>query len=218
MSDSRFIIAPPVMPSLAVSGDTRRFPVGRVFCVGRNYADHAREMGSDPDREPPFFFTKPASSVVAGPAVAYPPMTADLHHEVELVVALGPDASIVGHAVGIDFTRRDLQAVAKAAARPWDMSKGFDGAAPVGALTPGAAIPDAAIALSVDGVLRQSGRLSDMIWSVPEIIAELSRYLVLLPGDLIFTGTPAGVGAVGVGAHLNASIDGLAPLEITLTA
>ncbi len=216
MSESRFIIAPPEGPSLAIVGDARRFPVGRVFCVGRNYGDHAREMGGDPTREPPFFFTKPASAVVTGRTIAYPPMTADLHHEIELVVALGADG-VIGHAVGIDFTRRDLQAEAKAAARPWDMAKGFDGAAPVGALTLGAAIGDAGIRLFVDDALRQSGRLAQMIWSVDEIIAELRRYLVLRPGDLIFTGTPAGVGAVGVGAVLRGEIDGLAPLDLTIT-
>ena len=215
MSDSPYLFAPAPPASLGIVGDTRRFVVGRVFCVGRNYAEHAREMGSDPVREPPFFFSKHASSVVPGGSLAYPPMTSDLHHEVELVVAIGPDG-IAGHAVGIDFTRRDLQAVAKAAARPWDMAKGFDGAAPVGLLTLGATMPDAAISLSVDGVQRQSGKLSDMIWSVPEIIAELARYLVLRPGDLIFTGTPAGVGPVGVGAQLHAQIDGLSPLDLTI--
>lgn len=216
MSESRFIIAPPEMPSLAIVGDARRFPVGRVFCVGRNYGDHAREMGGDPTREPPFFFTKPASAVVTDGRIAYPPMTADLHHEIELVVALGADG-VIGHAVGIDFTRRDLQAEAKAAARPWDMAKGFDGAAPIGALTLGADIGDAGIRLFVDGALRQSGRLAQMIWSVDEVIAELRRYLVLRPGDLIFTGTPAGVGTVGVGAVLRGEIDGLAPLDLAIT-
>lgn len=213
-------------PTVAIAGTDDRFPVRRIFCVGQNYADHAREMGSDPDRQQPFFFTKPADAAVAnGTTLPFPSLTQDLHHEVELVVALGAGgkdiaasdaaAMIYGHGVGIDLTRRDLQAVAKKAGRPWDMAKGFDNSAPVGALTPGAPPAIGTIALNVDGETRQSGDLSMMIWSVPEIIAVLSTYVELAPGDLIFTGTPAGVGPIQPGQSVCATIDGLEALTIT---
>lgn len=223
----------PPAPSLAVVGSTARFPVGRIFCVGRNYADHAREMGADPVREAPFFFTKgPHAILDAGGAqganLPYPTQTANLHHEIELVVAIGvggadiaPEAvadHVFGHAVGIDFTRRDRQDEAKAARRPWDMSKSFDGAGPVGAITPGGAAldGDSAITLDVDGVRVQSGHLGAMIWGEAELVAELSRWQALQPGDLIFTGTPAGVGAVSVGARLVGQVDGLEPVVVTI--
>ena len=216
-------------PTIAIVGSSARFPVRRIFCVGQNYADHAREMGSDPDRQQPFFFTKPADAVVpGGGTLPYPSMTQDLHHEVELVVALGAGgrdidatqatAKIFGHAVGIDLTRRDLQAAAKAAGRPWDMAKGFDRSAPIGALTPGAPPTTGAIGLTIDGEPRQSGDLSMMIWSVPEIIATLSTFVELAPGDLIFTGTPAGVGPIQRGQTVRATIDGFEPLEVTFAA
>ncbi|MET0361907.1 MAG: fumarylacetoacetate hydrolase family protein [Sphingobium sp.] len=211
--------------TVAVEASTARFPVRRIFCVGQNYADHAREMGSDPDRAPPFFFAKPADAVVAnGTALPFPPLTTDLHHEVELVIALGsggadiaPEqaaATIWGWTVGLDLTRRDLQAEAKKAGRPWDMAKGFDHSAPTGALRPGVPPTSGAISLSIDGEIRQSGDLSQMIWSVPEIIANLSAYVTLAAGDLIFTGTPAGVGPIRRGETVVASIDGLEPLHI----
>ena len=214
-----------IIPTIAISGTDARFPVRRIFCVGQNYADHAREMGSDPDRQQPFFFSKPADAVVAnGTTLPFPPQTEDLHHEVELVVALGAGgtsvtaedaaAMIFGAGVGIDLTRRDLQAVAKKAGRPWDMAKGFDRSAPIGALTPGVPAGRGAIALSVDGETRQSGDLSMMIWSVAEVIAELSTFVTLAPGDLIFTGTPAGVGPILRGQSVRATIDGFEPLEI----
>src|SRR5580698_10538954 len=170
------------IPTLAIARSNQRFPVRRIFCVGQNYADHAREMGSDPERQPPFFFTKPADAVVdSGLTLPFPPRTTDLHHEVELVIALGAGgkdvpallapAMIFGYAAGIDLTRRDLQSAAERAGRPWDMAKGFDRSAPVGALTRGLPPPAGAIALTIDGNLRQSGDLKDMIWSVAEIIA-----------------------------------------------
>lgn len=212
-------------PSIAISGSDARFPVRRIFCVGQNYADHAREMGSDPDRVPPFFFSKPADAVVeAGPRLPFPPRTSNLHHEVELVVALGAggfgidvadaQAMIFGWTVGIDLTRRDLQAEARAAGRPWDMAKGFDRSAPVGALQPGVPPASGAIRLSVDGETRQAGDLSQMIWNVGEIIANLSTYVAVAAGDLIFTGTPAGVGPIEPGQNVRAVIDGAEPLEI----
>ncbi len=214
-----------IAPSIAIAGSTERFPVRRIFCVGQNYADHAREMGNDPDRQQPFFFAKPADAVVDnGATLPFPVRTDDLHHEVELVVALGAggrdidatDATglIWGSAVGIDLTRRDLQAEAKKAGRPWDMAKGFDRSAPIGALTPGAPPETGAITLSIGGETRQSGDLSMMIWSVAEVIAVLSTYVELAAGDLIFTGTPAGVGPVRPGERVRAEIAGLEVLEV----
>jgi fumarylpyruvate hydrolase len=202
-------------PSIAILSEAQRFPVRRIFCVGRNYAEHAREMGHDPDREPPFFFTKPADAVVPSGTWPFPTRTEDLHHEVELVVALGEDARVFGSAVGLDLTRRDLQAQAKKLGRPWDMAKGFDRSAPIGPLVRGAPPPaDAAIALRIDGDLRQQGRLGDMIWSVDEIIAELAGYVALKAGDLIFTGTPAGVGPIRRGEVVLGEIAGLPPVEV----
>ncbi len=206
MSD--FVIKAPKQISVCVIGGGR-FPVRRVFCVGRNYAAHAREMGAD-TREPPFFFMKPADALVLdGADTPYPSATANLHHEVELVVAIGKggtdiDAAhaldhVYGYAAGIDLTRRDMQDVAKAARRPWDLSKGFDASAPIGSIVPAARAghpASGAITLTVDGAPRQKGDLADQIWTVPEIIAELSRLAALAPGDLIMTGTPEGVGPV----------------------
>lgn len=218
--------APPAPVTLPVHASQSRFPLRRIFCVGRNYSEHIREMGGDPTREAPFFFTKPADSVVeSGRTIPYPPMTDDLHHEAELVVAIGKGgadialadapAHIWGHAAGNDLTRRDLQAQAKAARRPWDMAKGFDNSAVVGALHPGP-LGDGAIICTVGGRVTQSARLSDMIWSVPEIIAELSRYVTLQAGDLIFTGTPAGVGPILRGETCTVTIEGLSPATVTL--
>jgi fumarylpyruvate hydrolase len=173
-------------------------------------------MGGDPDRAPPFFFTKPADAVVpSGSRLPFPTRTEGLHHEVELVVALGEDNAIVGCAVGLDLTRRDMQAVAKKAGRPWDMAKGFDRSAPIGPLTLGPPPADATIALTIDGAPRQKGRLSDMIWSVDEIVAELATYVELKAGDLIFTGTPAGVGPIRRGETVRGTIDGLEPIEVS---
>lgn len=220
---------PPPPPSLAILATTQRFPVARIWCVGRNYAAHAREMGSDPDREPPFFFAKPSTSLVIDGRVPYPPATADLQHEVELVVALragGRDITaetaldhVFGYAVGVDLTRRDLQHDAKKHGRPWDMAKGFDGAAPCSVLAPVASVghPDhGSIVLAVNGIPRQRGDLRDMIWSVAETIAALSRLVTLHPGDLIFTGTPEGVGPVHPGDELTCAIEGLPLLTVTI--
>lgn len=220
---SKFVFEPRVRPSLPVGGSDLLFPVRRVFCVGRNYTSHAREMGGDPDRERPFFFTKPADAIVAGGGnMMYPLSTADLHHEVELVVALaggGSDVSpdrcrnlIFGYAVGVDFTRRDLQRMAKSSSRPWDMAKGFDQSAPCSAIvsTADAGHPRAGpIGLSVNGDTRQAADLSDLVWSPEEILAQLSRLVELMPGDLIFTGTPAGVGPVIPGDTYRAWVQGI---------
>jgi fumarylpyruvate hydrolase len=208
------------------------FAVRRIYCVGRNYRAHALEMGGDPDREQPFFFTKPADAVVLdGAAIPYPPMTRDFHHEVELVVAIGAEGHdvaveaaeglIAGYAVGLDMTRRDLQSAARKAGQPWDMAKGFDHSAPCGAITPRrrvGVLAARAIRLTVNDEPRQQSDLSQLIWSVPEIIAELSRYVTLKPGDLIYTGTPEGVGPVRPGDRLWAHIDGLADLRVTIAA
>jgi fumarylpyruvate hydrolase len=220
----------PELPSVAVAGTQARFPVHRIYCVGQNYADHVREMGSDPARRPPCFFTKPADAVVAnGASVPYPAHTANLHHEVELVVALGRggrdiDVSaalnhVFGYAVGNDLTRRDLQAAAKHAGLPWDTAKAFDHSAPVAALRradEAGHLANAAIWLEVNGSSRQRSNLADMIWNVAEIIHELSGYFELQPGDLIFTGTPAGVGPLVAGDSVVAGIDGLETLRTTI--
>jgi fumarylpyruvate hydrolase len=217
-----YVIAPPPPPSVEVRGTRDRFPVRRIFCVGRNYAAHAREMGND-DREPPFFFTKPADAVVAnGMAVPYPPRTSNFHHEAELVVALASgganiplanaNSHIYGYAVGIDLTRRDLQAEARDTGKPWDTSKGFDRSAPIGAIRPvsaGGIIENARIWLSVNGKMRQDANIADMTWKVPEIIAELSTLFEIAAGDLIYTGTPAGVGPLVRGDSIEAGIEGL---------
>jgi fumarylpyruvate hydrolase len=219
----------PIVASLPIVGSDRLFAIRRIFCVGQNYAAHAREMGGD-GRAPPFFFTKPADAIVAGGGtIPYPPRTADFHYEVELVVALGRGGSdiaaadardhVLAVAVGIDLTRRDLQADAKGAGRPWDMAKGFDLSAPCAPLTlldADFSLDTGTISLAVGGTTRQQADLSDMIWSVDEIIAELSTYVTLAPGDLIFTGTPAGVGPLVRGDRALARIEGLPELEIEI--
>jgi fumarylpyruvate hydrolase len=207
-----WVFPPAPQPGVEVEGGGR-FPVRRIFCVGRNYADHVSEMGGDL-RDPPFFFTKPGDAVIAsGSVIPFPTCTSDLHHEAELVVAIGPDG-IFGHAAGNDLTRRDLQAEAKGLRRPWDMAKGFDNSAVIGAIRPGPIGP-AEITAHVEGVLRQSGTLSQMIWSVEEILDHLSRLVTLAPGDLIMTGTPAGVGPLRPGQSCEVRITGLAPARIT---
>ena len=223
-----YLIEPPPTPSVPVL-DGGLFPVRRILCVGRNYAEHAREMGADPDREPPFFFAKPADAVLtAGADMAYPTETAELHPEIELVVAIGAGGAgiapaeavrhVFGYAAGLDMTRRDLQATAKQTGRPWDLAKGFDHSAPIGALRRAAGPPPAAgpITLSVNGQRRQSGDLAEMIWPVEAIIAQLSRYIALAPGDLVFTGTPAGVAAVGRGDLLEGSIEGVGTVSVRI--
>jgi len=225
-----FVIPPVPQPTVEVTGTDARFPVHRIYCVGRNYAKHAREMGMDPDREPPFFFAKPADALVAnGTPVPYPSRTANLHHEIELVVAVGAGgrdipvanapAHVFGYAVGLDLTRRDQQFAAREQGRPWDVAKGFDHSAPVSAIRPAAEmghLEQGAIWLEVNGEQRQRANLCEMIWSVPEIVAELSTYFELRPGDLIFTGTPEGVGPVQRGDSLVGGIDGLETLRITI--
>ena len=214
MTDWLFPPAPAV--SLPVVGLSARFPVRRILCVGQNYAAHAREMGHA--RAEPFFFTKPADAVVVdGTDPVFPMATADLHHEVELVCAVGSAGTIVGWAVGCDLTRRDLQAAAKEKGRPWDAAKGFDQSAPCGALTLAETLDTAAaIALSVNGALRQSGRLDDMIWSPTEILAKARELWDVRPGDLIFTGTPEGVGPLRPGDRVEATIEGLQTLSFTV--
>lgn len=228
MTTPLFDLATP--PLLPVEGGERGYPVRRIFCVGRNYAAHAAEMGNEVDREAPFYFTKtPHALCLSGATIPYPLETSDCHHEMEFVVALGAPAfrvsqagalaAVWGYGCGIDLTRRDLQAQAKDKRRPWDLGKDFENAAVMGALTPKAAfgaIGDQAIRLSVDGRVTQEARLSVMVWSVPEILAHLSRFYHLGPGDLIYTGTPAGVGPVVPGNVLRGEIDGLAPVLLTI--
>jgi fumarylpyruvate hydrolase len=217
------------LPSVPVVGSRRLFPVRRLYCVGRNYAEHAREMGGDPKREKPFFFQKAPDSIVTDGVFPYPPSTSDVHHEIELVVALKagglniPAAKakdiIYGYAVGLDMTRRDLQAEAKKQGRPWEASKAFDRAAPLSAIMPieqSGFLVKGPITLDVNGERRQTGDLADMIWPVADIIAELSQLFLLAPGDMIFTGTPAGVGAVKRGDRLHGEIARLAPLDVTV--
>ena len=213
--------------SLAVAGSNARFPVHRIYCIGRNYADHAKEMGATVERTQPMFFMKPADAVVTdGTDVPYPSATHDVHHEIEMVVALqsgGRDIPVdraldcvFGYGVGLDLTRRDLQAAAKAKGHPWDVAKAFDHSAPVSALRPITDIghpAHARLTLDVNGERRQQAELSDMIFGVAEIIHELSKLWTLVPGDLIFTGTPAGVAALQRGDHFRAELEGVATLE-----
>lgn len=216
------------MPSLPVTGRDEVIPIRRIYCVGRNYAAHAVEMGSDPDREPPFFFAKPADAIVAGGGkIPYPPLTQDLQHEMELVVVLGSGGRdipmeqafdhVFGYAAGLDMTRRDLQAEAKKTGRPWDMGKGFDYSAPCSPVRPASEIghpAEGAIWLKVNGATRQSGDLNQQIWKVEEAIAYLSRFVALAAGDLIFTGTPAGVGPVVRGDRLEGHIDRVGDISV----
>lgn len=224
----------PVLHTLAVAGRDERFPVNRIFCVGRNYAAHAREMGKDPDREPPFFFMKPAAAAVDAAqrvAIPYPPKTQNFHHEIELVVAIGrggrdiPIASalahVYGYAVGLDMTRRDLQLDARDKGRPWEFGKSFAQSAPIGPLHRAQDIghlASAAITLTVNGQPRQSSDIAKLIWSVAECVAYLSEYEALEPGDLIMTGTPEGVNAVVAGDAMRGEVHGLSPIEVTVIA
>jgi fumarylpyruvate hydrolase len=223
-----YAIAPPSVTTVAVAGMDAVFPVARVFCVGRNYAEHSIEMGHDPDREPPFFFMKPADAVVSTSRLRFPTRTKELHHEIELVVALangGRDIPVeraldhvFGYAVGLDMTRRDLQAEAKKAGRPWDMAKGFDESAPTGAIRAVEEIghpTKGAVWLRINGEPRQEGDLDQQIWKVPETISHLSTLVELRPGDLIMTGTPKGVGRVEPGDRLEGHIDGVGDLTVS---
>ncbi len=225
-----FVFPPPAVASLPVRGDEAEFPVHRIYCVGRNYAAHAVEMGHDPDREPPFFFQKnPDNLIPGGGEFPYPPATADVHHEIELVVALGSGGAgisvesalehVYGYAVGLDMTRRDLQSEAKKAGRPWEVGKAFEHSAPCSEIVPASAIGNpthGAITLSVNDELRQQGDLNQLIWKVPEMVSYLSGLFTLRPGDLIFSGTPAGVGPVVRGDRLYGRIDGIGDLAVTV--
>ncbi|WP_449427479.1 fumarylacetoacetate hydrolase family protein [Rhodanobacter umsongensis] len=222
-----YTIAPPALPSLPIIGSDQRFPIRRVFCIGRNYAEHAREMGASVDKSTPMFFCKPADAVVSdGADVPYPSATSDLHHEVEMVVALGggghdltPEqgaALVWGYGVGLDLTRRDLQAQAKAKGHPWDVAKAFDHSAPVSALRPATdatLTADSVLRLNVNGELRQQTTLGEMVHDVPHILAALSTLFELKAGDLVFTGTPAGVAALQRGDRFHAELAGVAGLD-----
>ncbi|MFL9825373.1 fumarylacetoacetate hydrolase family protein [Rhodoplanes sp. SY1] len=228
---ARYVIDPAPQATLAVAGSDQLFPVRRIWCVGRNYVEHIREMGQD-EREPPFFFAKPADAVVPdGATVPYPPLTKDMHHEVELVVALKgggrnirtEDALslVYGYAVGIDLTRRDLQIASRKIQRPWEIGKAFDASAPCGALKPVSEIGHPSkgrITLACNGTLRQDGDLEQMIWNVPEVISKLSEMVALAPGDIIMTGTPAGVAATVAGDTLECAVEGVGTLTVKIGA
>jgi fumarylpyruvate hydrolase len=225
-----YVFSPPAVPSVAVEGEQGRFPVRRIFCVGRNYAAHAREMGHDPTREPPFFFLKPSDAIVeSGASIPYPPETANLQYEIELVAAVGAGGLqvpvdraldlVYGYAVGIDLTRRDWQFAARDLGRPWDWGKGFDRSAPCGAIREVSAIGHpkrGRIWLSVNGAVKQEGDISDLIWSVPEVISTIARSMELKPGDLIFTGTPAGVGPIVRGDVVTGGVQGVGEIVLTI--
>ena len=227
---SRYLFEPPPTVSVEVAGSDARFPVNRIFCVGRNYAAHVREMGFDPEREAPCYFTKASRCIVpSGSAIPYPPATDNYHHEIELVVAIGeagfeiPERDalsvVYGYACGLDMTRRDLQIASREGKGPWDIGKDFENAAVIGAIQPAAEIghPDRGrIELSVNGERRQDSDLANLIWSVPAIIAHLSTYYRLEPGDLVYTGTPDGVGAVQPGDRITGNIAGVGEIELSI--
>lgn len=227
---SQYVFPPHPVPAVAVRGEQALFPVRRIFCVGRNYAAHTREMGGDPTREEPFYFTKPADAVVpSGATIPYPPGTENFHHEMELVIALGAPAFriapeqalevVFGYACGLDMTRRDLQLQSRDKGRPWDFGKAFDNSAVMSEIVKKAEVASVAkgrIQLAVNGAVKQSSDLADMIWAVPEIIAHLSRYYHLKPGDLIYTGTPEGVGPVKPGDRLDGFIDGIGEIRLAI--
>lgn len=231
---SPYVFPPPAVPSVAVQGTAARFPVRRIFCVGRNYEAHAREMGVQADREAPFYFTKSAHMVMEAPAGGdaaqpYPPGTENYHHEMELVVALGADGFrvpeagaldlVFGYGCGLDMTRRDLQKKEREKQRPWDLGKDVENSAVVGTLVPAVDcghLSSGRITLSLNGEVRQDQDLADMIWSVPELIAHLSGYYHLQPGDLIYTGTPSGVGPVRAGDRLEGAIEGLPGITLRI--
>lgn len=224
-----YVIDFPGVPTLPVAESSKAFPVGRIYCVGRNYAEHAREMGHDPDREPPFFFMKPADAIVQnGATIPYPKMTKDLHHEIEMIVAIGKGGAdipvekaldhVFGYGVGLDMTRRDLQGEAKKMGRPWEMGKAFDESAPCTALKPVSMVghpAKGAIWLKVNGQVKQKGDLNEMIWNVPETISYLSKLITLRPGDIIMSGTPAGVGPVKAGDKLEGHVEGVGDLTVS---
>lgn len=230
MSANHFLFTPTVVSTLPVEGKDAVYPVHRIFCVGRNYADHAKEMGVEVDREAPFYFTKsPSALVQSGRTISYPPGTNNYHYEMELVIAIGMSVfqvpvaqahkAVYGYAAGLDMTRRDLQLEARSKGRPWDLGKDFENSAVVAAIKPVeemAVIGPQSIILDVNGIRKQAAHLSDLVWSVPELISYLSGFYHLQPGDLIFTGTPAGVGPVVAGDKIIGEIDGLAPVKLTI--
>lgn len=230
MHANEFVFDPDTMPAIPIVGRKEKFPVHRIYCVGRNYAAHAREMGKDPEKEPPFFFLKPADAILPGGGnMHYPPGTENLHHEIEMVVAIHREGRniptgraldhVYGYAVGLDMTRRDLQFKARDMGRPWDFGKAFDESAPITPIFPVASHghhSTGKIWLKVNNEIRQDADLSELIWSVPETIAFLSEYYLLKPGDLIFTGTPAGVGAVKRGDRMTGFVEGLGELVVTV--
>ena len=222
-----YAIDPPPLPALPIAGSDQLFPVRRVYCVGRNYAEHAIEMGHDPNREPPFFFQKNPDALVTRGEFPYPSKTADVHHEIELVVALRRGGTNIamdqaldhvwGYAVGLDMTRRDLQGEAKKMGRPWEVGKSFEASAPCGPIVPASKIghpAKGAVWLDVNGQRRQTGDLSQLIWNIPETINYLSGLFTLAPGDLIMTGTPAGVGVVQRGDVMRGGVEGVGEIEV----
>ena len=222
-----YVIPTPIRPSLPVKGTSERFPVRRVYCIGRNYADHAIEMGHDPEKEPPFFFQKNAENIDSSGEFPYPPETNDVHFEVEMIVALKSGGTnielaeamqlVFGYGVGLDMTRRDLQGEMKKLGRPWEIGKAFERSAPMGPLVPinkTGQLDSGVISLSVDGTVRQNGDLNQMIWKVPEQIAYLSRFYDIAAGDLIMTGTPAGVGSIHKGEIMECRVDGIDPFIV----
>lgn len=226
---SEFVIAPPPVAAIPVAGSDARFPVRRVYCIGRNYAAHAVEMGHDPNKEPPFFFQKNPDNLDSSGQFPYPVKSSDVHHEVEMVVALKSGGTNIpldraldhvwGYGVGLDMTRRDLQGIAKDMGRPWEIGKAFERSAPVGPLVPvekTGHLDHGAVTLHVNGTLKQEGDLNQMIWKVPEMISYLSDYFELAAGDIIMSGTPSGVGPVVKGDRLEARIEGLDPLVVTV--
>ena len=231
-ANSKMILTPPTVPNIPIAGTDARFPVNRIFCVGRNYAAHAKEMGMAVDREAPFYFIKSASTIVeSGVTVPYPPGTGNYHHEMELVVAIDKPAFcipienaldvIFGYACGLDMTRRDLQLAARDKGRPWDLGKNFENSAVISEIVVAdetGHIRSGAITLAVNEEKRQSGDIGDLIWNVPELIADLSQYYHLQPGDLLYTGTPAGVGPVEPGDTITGSIDKVGEIRLTIAA
>jgi fumarylpyruvate hydrolase len=224
-----YVVEPAPVPTLPVQGTDKVFPVHRIYCVGRNYAEHAIEMGHDPSKEPPFFFQKNPDNLVTDGKFPYPSMTSDVHHEIEMVVALSKGGTdipvetaldhVFGYGVGLDMTRRDLQGEAKKLGRPWEVGKAFEASAPCGPLVPASEIghpSSGAVTLKVNGEIRQKGDLNQLIWKVPEMIAYLSRHFALQPGDIIMTGTPAGVGAVVRGDVLEGFVEGIGKLEVSV--
>ncbi|GLK86221.1 fumarylacetoacetate hydrolase family protein [Ancylobacter defluvii] len=229
LDTTAYVISPPGIPTLPVAGSDKLFPIHRIYCVGRNYAEHAIEMGHDPNKEPPFFFQKNPDNVITGGSFPYPDKSKDVHYELEMLVAIGKGGvnipvesameHVWGYGVGLDMTRRDLQGEAKKLGRPWEVGKAFEASAPCSALVPASQIghpTDGKVWLKVNGELRQSGDLNQMIWKVPEMISYLSGLFTLVPGDIIMSGTPAGVGAIVRGDRMEGGVDGVGTLDVTV--